>query len=145
MVYFFRIKESGSIKTPTFTAIVVSFILWLLTIIILRHSMLFAICAMVVEYIFAAIVFSKPLRIPIQKILYKTRYPRIVGGAPSRSATRWLEANREMLGRANISIFRGVGAGKTTGGIQIHGGGFENVVPLARDDRTATWTTSADG
>ena len=109
--------------------------------IILRNSMIFAICSMLIEYVVSAVVFSKPLRLPIQKILYATRFPRIIGGAPSKGSTKWLAANREMLRRSNITIFHGNGAINSLETYVIHKGAFENKVDLKTDEREATWTT----
>jgi hypothetical protein len=139
MVHFFRVKENGSVRNPTFTAIVVSFFLWIPTLILLRHSMIFAICVTLAEYVMSAVVFSKPIRLAVQRLLYMTRFPRIVGGLPSKSSVKWEEANKEMLSRANIVVFKGVGAQSSQKMTQIHKGQFENTVDLNTDKRTGTW------
>ena len=139
MVNFFRIKENGSVKTPTFTAVGVSFVLWLLTVIVLRHYMLTATCVMIVEYIISAILFSKPIRVPIQKLLYSTRFPHIVGGTPAPSTVRWIAANSEMLRRTNLTIFYGKNSTNQVDLYNIHKGGFDNTVVIQTDDRAAKW------
>jgi hypothetical protein len=140
MVHFFRIKETGSVKNPTFTAVVVSFILWIITGILLRGSIIWATAFMIAEYVAAAVIFSKPLRLPIQKILYATRYPRIIGGSPSKASVKWIHANREMLRRANVSIFHGRGAIVREKLHKVHQGSFTNQVDIKTDGREALWS-----
>ena len=113
--------------------------MWILTGLLLRHSVLIAVFAMVIEYVIAAVVFANPLRIPTQKILYATRFPRIAGGQPSPLTARWLDANKEMLKRTNFFVFRGVGGVGDDGFYEAHHGSFKDRVDIDMDRRDALW------
>lgn len=103
-------SEQGSVQKPTIFALIIIFIVWLVSMIFLiDHPIIFVAIAAPIEWIIIAMIFSNPPRVIFAKIMHWTRFATI-SSAPSKKDVLWIEANQKLFDKTGVRVFEGVGS-----------------------------------